>query len=768
MPASGLYAHSVPDQDTDAWEPLSNHLAAVAARAAGFAGWFGFTEPARAAGLLHDIGKAAPGFQAYICGRGSSPDHSTAGAILAVERYGKGIGKLLAFGIAGHHAGLANGSRSGRQTSSLKDRLKAGMRVEPPTGIDLPAAEAVAVPFEGDDGSPFRRAFLARMLFSCLVDADFLETERFYLEAHGESPDRGCDVTLETLRGRLANHMATVRAGAEPGEVNALRAHVLDTVMGRAALPPGLFTLTVPTGGGKTLASLAFALEHAVRHGMRRVIHVIPFTSIVEQTADVFRRALEDDDAILEHHSAFDPEPARGTGKGADDEAADGLRKLRQAAENWDRPVVVTTAVQFFESLFAARTGRCRKLHNIARSVIVLDEAQTLPLKVLRPCLEALTALAAGYGCSVVLCTATQPAVRVEDGLKDGLSAVRELAPEPRDLYVRLKRVTVRRSEAPLSVQELAERMAGEPRILTIVNNRRHARDLFRALDGRDGVRVLTTALCAAHRRAVLAGVREDLRHDRPVRLIATSLVEAGVDLDFPVVYRAMAGLDSIAQAAGRCNRNGRLGREGGRVFVFSPADSDAHKPPPELSQFAEVAAEVLRTHGTDPLGLDTVTAYFADLYWQRELGGDWRAGTSCLDEALVGDRKGILAALLESGRSLDFPFADISDAFRIIDDTQRPVIVPYAPKAADIAELLDALRHAPYPGSIARALQPYTVQIPRSACKRLLEARAAKPVSPEKFGDQFLALDNPDLYDARSGLDWDDPYFRRVEGGIF
>ncbi len=771
-----LYAHSPPDGAVNPrWEPLEEHLAAVGRRAAGFAEAFGFAEAARAAGMLHDAGKASKAFQDYI--RGASRDggdHSTAGAVLAVQRYGTDIGKLLAFGIAGHHAGLANGSRPGRQTSSLKDRLRAGATEQPPPGIDLPTADMVAAPLRGRARTPFGDAFLARMLFSCLVDADFLETERFYMEARGETPDRGCGVALPELRDRLAAHMADLRAKAAPTEVNALRARVLDAVTARAAAPPGLFTLTVPTGGGKTLASLAFALEHAVTFGMRRVIYVIPFTSIIEQTADVFRDALNDDDAILEHHSAFDPDAPRSA-RNPDDEEPDGARKLRQAAENWDRPIVVTTAVQFFESLFAARTGRCRKLHNIAGSVIVLDEAQTLPLNVLRPCLEALKELAplggGAYGCSVVLCTATQPAVRAEDGFRDGLAGARELAPDPEDLHRSLKRVTVRRCDAPLSVDDLAHRMAAEPQCLTIVNSRRHARDLFRAIRGREGARVLTTALCAAHRRADLAEVRADLTAGRPVRLVATSLVEAGVDVDFPVVHRAMAGLDSIAQAAGRCNRNGALGPEGGRVFVFEPAEHEGHRPPKELEQHADVAAEALRTHGADPLGLDAVRAYFADLYWTKSLGGDWRKGTCRLDEARVGDGKnpprGILAALWEAGCSLDFPFADIADAFRIIEDAQLPVIIPYGPKAHDIAALLETLRHAPHPGRIARALQPYLVQVPRAARAHLLDARAARPVCPEKFGDQFVVLENLDLYDAESGLDWDDPHHRSVEGGI-
>ncbi len=767
-----LYAHSAPDQDFSAWEPLRDHLTAVANRAAEFGAVFRSAQAARAMGALHDAGKTAAPYQAYIRGNGPSPDHSTAGAVLACRTYGALPGKLLAFGIAGHHGGLANGSRAGGEGTPLKERLRKGAAPSLPPDLDVaPAADAVLAEVEAHRNDAFAAAFYARMLFSCLVDADFLETERYYAELKEEAPDRGCPLDIKTLRERLTAHLATMAAGLEPplSAVNALRARVLETVLSRAAWAPGLFSLTVPTGGGKTLASLAFALNHALSHPqtLRRVIYVIPFTSIVEQTAGVFRAALGSDDAVLEHHSAYDP-GAEKTGSVRDDEGPDGGRKLRLAAENWDRPVVVTTAVQFFESLFANRRSRCRKLHNIAGSVIVLDEAQTLPLKFLRPCLEALRELARNYGCSVVLCTATQPAVRTEDGFKKGgLDGVRELAPEPEALYRSLKRATVTRCPEPLDLETLAGRLAAEPQVLCIVNNRRHARDLHHALGAQAGARLLTTALCAAHRRRVLADIRATLLAGRPVRLVATSLIEAGVDVSFPAVWRAAAGLDSLAQAAGRCNRHGELGPEGGRVFLFDPLETEDHKPPPELEQFAAVARDALRKHGDDPLSLEAVRFYFKRLYWQRS-GGDWEHGTCDLDGARVGERKGILAAVLESGRELDFPFADIADAFHLIDDTQVPVIVPYDTDDDDLKKQLKALEHVRLPGGIARKLQPYLVQIPRQARKALLAAGSAHAIRDREFGQQFVVLDNHDLYHPITGLNWDDPYLRDVRSGMY
>lgn len=764
-----VYAHSVPGQDEELWETLETHLTNVADRAGKLAATFGGQELARAMGGLHDIGKAQEAFQSYIRGQGASIDHSTAGAVIAERRFPAPFGRMMAYGIAGHHAGLANGVVAGGGLSSLKDRLAAGAASPLPASrltpdLDIaPSAVTLAAPVLSEGFThEFSAAFLIRMLFSCLVDADRLETERFYADVNDDLVERGCPLSVADLRDRLNAHMA--RFNRRNGAVDALRAEVLAAVRARADDEPGLFSLTVPTGGGKTLSSLAFALDHAVRHGLRRVIYVIPFTSIVEQTAAVFRDALGSDDAVLEHHSGFDFGPADGGAP--DDEGKDGVRKLRLAAENWDRPVVVTTAVQFFESLFSNRPSACRKLHAIAGSVVILDEAQTLPLKVLRPCLEALRELARGYRSSVVLCTATQPAVTTEAGFRNGLDKVRELAPDPPALYRRLKRVVVSAIAEPLSDEALADRLLSEPQALCIVNSRRHARDLHRRIAVTEGARHLSTCLCAKHRRAELVVIRQDIKDGKTVRLVSTSLVEAGVDFSFPAVYRAMAGLDSIAQAAGRCNRNGEL-PELGRVFVFDSPETEGHRPPPELALFARTAASVLRAHD-DPLALDTLRAYFQQVYWLR--------GDEDLDSAMVGEGtaviRGILNALHLHRRKHDFPFADIAKAFRIIESPLVPVIVPYRPAGEPdaVPRLLDALRHAPADktGGIARALQPYLVQVPRSARAGLLKAGAAECIRSGEFGDQFVALVNDDLYHPDVGLDWEDPTFRRFETSIF
>lgn len=757
---SQLFAHSLPaPHQRSAWEPLLKHLTEVGEGAAANAAAFSGGEYAKIAGLFHDLGKAKPGFQDYISRPGAPHEpHAGEGALFACNQYGPKIGRLLAYCIAGHHAGLANGVSEGGGTAPLDARLELAELIDPASveGLIVPAPpQSPPGPFAISPNKgehPFATQFLVRMLFSCLVDADFLATEAFYAHAERKAVERGWRGEMPALKATLDLYLG--RFADVQGEVNALRAEVLAACRAKAALAPGLFSLTVPTGGGKTLSALAFALEHARTHNLRRIIYVAPYTTIIEQTADEFRKALKDDDAILEHHSAFDWD--RAPEEDRDDEGPDGLAKLRRAAWNWDRPIVVTTAVQFFESLFANRPSRCRKLHNIAKSVVILDEAQSLPLRLLRPCLAAVKELARGYGTSLVLCTATQPAVRKEDGFgaPEGLSEVREIAPDPLRLYSSLKRVRVEDLKA-IGDDDLAARVASEAQVLCIVNTRRHARELFERLPVDSRVH-LSTLMTPDHRRERLTDVRERLKNEAPVRLIATSLVEAGVDIDFPVVYRALAGIDSIAQASGRCNREGRLGREGGRVYVFAPVDQDGRKPPPDVRQLAEAARTILSKHA-DPLSLEAVRAYFEEVYWRR--------GHAELDAAKVGeDRRysGIMEAIANGAPNLNFDFADIARAFRIIDSAMAPLIVPIEATPHGATERWIAeLRHAPRPSAACRrALQRACVQVPPRVLKALIAARAAEVVRPDDFGDQFVLLNSRDLYSSECGLDWSDPTF--------
>lgn len=783
------FAHSVPGAPETTWEPLSHHLAAVGLTAARFSAAFGAEAAAEAMGRLHDIGKCSAAYQRYIRQDGGAqkgPDHSTAGAKEAVGAYGM-AGRMMAFGVAGHHGGLMDGAR----LSERLDKVLEDYAAWPDHVGALPDAaqvRACVVPGGRNAISPaFSLAFRARMLFSSLVDADFLETERFYALSRNEAePVRGGtvgQVHLDAIRACMARHRR------DDTEVNRLRSAILDHANSKAALPPGLFTLTVPTGGGKTLASLSFALEHALAHDLRRIVYVIPFTSIIEQTAAVFRDdvrlgAVGLGGAVLEHHASFDwdKQPPAG-GNDSEEEGAAGLAKLRRDAENWDAPVVVTTAVQFFESLFAHRTSKARKLHNLARSVIVLDEAQSIPVHLLRPCMAAIDELARNYGASVILCTATQPALRVQDhalprtdamkaaNVREGLDIpeARELAPDPVGLYQKLRRVGVEWRRDPVDDDAIAARFAQTPQMLCIVNARAHAHDLFMKLreQGQEGAAHLTTLMCAKHRRAVLADVRARLQTSLPVRLVATSLIEAGVDVSFPEVWRAAAGLQSIAQAAGRCNRSGELGPLGeafGRAVVFEAA---GRKTPPAIEAFYEPAREILRKDSADVLGLDAVRDYYEALYW--------RQGYAALDKAMLpgGEPVVILRELEESARRIDFPFERIARAFRLIDDAMDSLIVPWDDEARAALRVLEVAEIPP--AGIQRTLQQYVVPVPTRVRADLIAQGAARAIQPDAYGDRFVVLDESRvggtaaLYDSAAGFRIDGDFsVRAAESNIF
>ena len=750
------YAHSVENQPESQWQTLSNHLSQVGEMAAGFATVFGARETARYTGQLHDLGKYTEAFDKRLHG-GPSVDHATAGAKIAVERFGDKAGKLMAFCIAGHHAGLTNGDGEGDNRRTLKQRLelpfdgKALHRLDPVWQQEITLPEKLSAPPLKADAHHkwFSYAFFTRMLYSCLVDADFLDTEAFYSFVENNTIQRGDHPDLNALQQRFnvfiesfrrPDKQSATEAEQRRAALNRLRSNILDHAVAQAGEVPGLFTLTVPTGGGKTFTSMAFALEHAKRHGMRRVIYVIPFTSIIEQNAAEFRKAFGDlgEAAVLEHHSTFDDSKLK------DQHSKD---KLRQASENWDMPVVVTTAVQFFESLFADRSSRCRKLHNIAGSVIILDEAQMLPLNLLLPVMQAIKELARNYRCSVVMCTATQPAVQVEHGFYRGFENVREIAPNPTALFEQLRRTTVQHIGLQTDADLLAK-LGQHRQMLIIVNNRRHARSLYDSAKPLDGVFHLTTLMCAKHRSQMLETIRGRLKNGEPCRVIATSLIEAGVDVDFPLVMRAEAGLDSVAQAAGRCNREGKRLLEESFVWIFQPEAQ--WKAPAELGLLSVVMRSVVRQHANDLLSVEAITDYFSEVYQLK--------GTEL-------DQHRILAMHHNAGSSLNFPFQTIAAKFRMIETHMQPLIIPFDDEAE---RLIDSLRHADQIGGLLRKLQPYIVQIPASALDALLKAGRIEAINEHTFGKQFYNLIGLDLYDEVAGFSWEDIAFLRVEGLVF
>ena len=756
------YAHSAQDKlgnllPYEHWQTLQNHSVNVGVMAAEFARVFGAQEIACQTGKLHDLGKYSEAFDRRLHG-GPSVDHATAGAKVAIERWGNVIGKLMAFCIAGHHAGLANGNGEGDNRRTLKQRLALQF------GADIPALDNLwqqeiklpqnlsAPPLKADAHHPFfSYAFFTRMLYSCLVDADYLDTEAFYLNLENNAVERGGYPDLNALqrnfnqfindfRRRIAQAPEQTEAEKRNAALNRLRSEILDHAVEQAAQPQGLFTLTVPTGGGKTFTSMAFALEHAKRHGMRRVIYVIPFTSIIEQNAAEFRKAFGElgEQAVLEHHSTFNDDKLQN-------EAT--KDKLRLASENWDVPIVVTTAVQFFESLFADRSSRCRKLHNIAGSVIILDEAQMLPLNLLLPIMQAIKELSQNYRCSVVMCTATQPAVQAENGFYRGFENVSEIAPKPTALFDKLRRTTVQHIGTQTDADLLAK-LGEHPQMLVIVNNRRHARSLYDQAKHLEGTFHLTTLMCAKHRSQKLDEIRGRLKSGEPCRVIATSLIEAGVDVDFPLVMRAEAGLDSVAQAAGRCNREGKRPSENSFVWIFAPEEQ--WKAPPELAAQAAIMRLTADSFSDDLLSIQAVAAYFAELYQLK--------GSEL-------DNKKILKMHNDTGQSLDFPFQTIADKFLMIESHMQPLIIPFNNEAEN---LISSLHHADYIGGLLRKLQPYTVQIPESALAALYKAGRIEPINEKNFGKQFYTLIGLDLYDEVAGLSWEDVEFLKGESLVF
>ena len=728
------YAHSLVGKPSSDWQPLEEHLKNVAEKARSFAEKFDARDWGYLAGLWHDIGKYSDEFQqklniqegsdVHIETRPGQVDHSTAGAQHAFKS-SDDKGKMLAYAIAGHHAGLLDGKSN---DACLYNRLK---KEDIPNYYSCPehilnAKSLGDLPFALNVHNPkrfaFQISFFIRMIYSCLVDADFLDTEAFM--DREKSLWRKGYPSLPELNNRLGSALNQLSKDAPPTPINKHRAAILENCFDAAELPQGLFSLTVPTGGGKTLSSLAFAMKHALKHGLERVIYVIPYTSIIEQNAAVFREILGED-AVLEHHSSFDPNEED--------------HRSRLASENWDAPIIVTTNVQFFESLYRCRSSRCRKIHNISNSVVILDEAQMLPVPLLKPCLEVLRELSSAYKTSIVLCTATQPALSTTDTFKDGLEGVHEIVSDPGKLYVEFKRVRVEKLPV-ISDDELADRLNEHKQILCIVNTRGHARRTFeRIRDGEGGCYHLSALMCPEHRTTTLNKIRSALVDGSPCRVISTQLIEAGVDIDFPVVFRSAAGIDSIAQAAGRCNREGKF-LEGGQVFIFSPEDGS---PPGHFRQTAQTAETVMRHHD-DFLSLEAVTEYFMTLYWMKG---------KKLDEYQILDDLG------EGAKNGDFPFRIVDKKFKIIKDGAESIIIPWNKEAEKI---ISGLRYSEYPALFARKAQRFTVQV----YPKVLSSLECVG-SVERLHDQYCVLINMDIYRDDLGLCPEDPTFHRPESLI-
>jgi CRISPR-associated endonuclease/helicase Cas3 len=709
------YAHSTDRQDKYDWQFLKDHLENVADIASGFSREFNAKEFGYSAGLLHDIGKYSPEFQRRLDGAKIRVDHSTAGALEAKKLYGIFQSRILEYVITGHHGGLLN---YGTKECGLDERLSRPVLSDYSaykneiSAPDLSKVRPSLTPINNKLG--FAISFYIRMLFSCLVDADFLDTERFL------SPDksslRGQYEPFDDLFLKFDNYMKAKLSTSEENPINRYRREIYEQCIEKAELPPQIFSLTVPTGGGKTLSSMAFALDHLRKHNLNRILYVIPYTSIIEQNADIFREIFGNKN-VLEHHSNYDP-------KNEKSESTDLLQeKLKLSSENWDIPIIITTNVQFFESLFSNRVSRCRKLHNLAKSVIILDEAQMLPTGFLKPCLSALSELVVNYGSTVVICTATQPNL---NGLLDENIKPVEITRSPQELYEAFRRVHVT-DLGDIDDSDLSARLNAHKQALCIVNTRKHAQKLYEQLSESESCYHLSARMCPVHRRMKLKKIKNLLKEGAECRVISTQLIEAGVDIDFPAVYRAISGIDSVCQASGRCNREGKMAS--GEVYIFRSTE-DYGKATHWQSRVAEIGSMIFE-EWDDPLSLPAVDSYFEKLYSYE---GDKL------------DKKRILPSFEERLRDVAFPFEDVADAFNLIGNDTRDIIIPYDDKARSI---IKQMQQTGFPGKYARNLQGYTVSIYVEEFKVLEKDNAISSIA-----DRFFVLNKlEDYYSEDTGL---------------
>ena len=703
MDTYAYLAHLTEDGRT---QTILEHLKGTASLCSAFAAAFDAEAQGHLAGMAHDIGKYSAAFQRRLHG-GPKVDHASAGAFECLKTQQL----AAAFAISGHHGGLPDGGSRGDAAGAGTfwgriNRASQGNLEDYhawQSEFSLPHANTPAFA-----GTRLEGMFFTRMLFSCLVDADYTDTGAFmdnspYLPASSSS--------MEELWRRLETYVS----GWFPpkGALNMQRCVILEQCMSAGAqYGPGLFTLTVPTGGGKTVASLSFALAQAKARRMKRIVYVIPYTSIIEQTAQAFREILGDEN-VLEFHSGvqFDQQE--------DDASSPEAVPLTRSVETWDVPVIVTTAVQFFESLYACQPSKCRKLHNLAQSVLIFDEAQMLPLPYLRPCVWAIAQLVRHYGASAVLCTATQPAL---DPIFQEFAPeipIREICPMAEAHWESFRRVSFQQA-GTLSWMDLAARLQQQEQVLCVVNTRRAAREVFHQLSG-SGNFHLSTLMYPAHRRRILDEIRRRLRDGLPCRVVSTSLIEAGVDVDFPAVYRELSGLDSILQAAGRCNREGKRPPEDSIVTIFQGED-----PPPRLFETSIGAGKIVLDHCQDVSSRAAIHTYFSTLL---DLKG-----------AEAQDAHHILP-LMESEF---FPFRTVAERFHLIESPTTTVYLPLEEGAG----LVELLRSVQYSRTLYRRLGQYGVSVYPQHLAALEQAGAL-----EHLEDGSVVLRDIGLYTQTTGL---------------
>jgi CRISPR-associated endonuclease/helicase Cas3 len=680
-------AHTPSDDRPGQWHDLKAHLGKVAAKAKAFATKFNAGELAYFAGLWHDLGKYNPKFQKYLeqCEIAAQTNteeprekvpHAIHGAKLALEKFSP-IAQL----IYGHHGGLPQASHMNNRIAEVDEALfQQILKNAASESIDFEINQIAFEQLEALAPEPYAFELLLRLLFSCLVDADYLDTESHF--DPNLAAQRGSQITISDLWGMLKTAQEELLTNAEDTPINQVRAEVYQACVEAATSVPGVFRLAVPTGGGKTRSGLAFALAHAQEYKLERVIIAVPYTSIIEQTVTVYQNIFGKE-SVLEHHSAVRPEA------GNEEDARARQAQARLATQNWDAPLIVTTTVQLFESLLANRTSRCRKLHNITKSVIILDEVQTLPAGLLTPILSVLKELCRQYQVSIVLCTATQPALEGDTPYLSGFptDTVRDIIPKSRaeEHFKTLSRVKYTIQPKEWSWTEVAQSVREHQQALVICNTRKDALTVFDQLSGSEDDHLfhLSTLLCGQHRREILRQVKQHLKQKQPCLLISTQVVEAGVDLDFPVVYRALGPLDRIVQAAGRCNREGRMS-EKGQVIIFSPQEGNL--PPGEYRKAFEETLILLKREELDWNDPGIFKDYFQRLYQGLEL-----------DTNQVQPYR----------HNFDYP--EVAKRFKLIPDDTTPVVIEYNNQ---VSQLVHRIRHYGLRSGDIKALQPYLVSL--------------------------------------------------------
>lgn len=691
-------------------QTIKEHLEGTAQLSAEFAKTFGCEEWGYCCGMLHDIGKYSEAFQKHIRGTEGIVDHATAGAQLCRDL--KGFYVLLAYCIAGHHAGLPDtGAKSddGR-CKSMMGRLK--KKIEPydrfKSEIEIPSLRTF--PFTskyrgGEKDSAFVFSMLIRMLFSSLVDADYLDTEKFMKQGNVL---RNKGQSMDDLLKKAMQYVGSWLQSSKTDTVNGRRTEILRNCIKNGEKNKNLFRLTVPTGGGKTIASLLFSLVHAQKNHMDRIIYVIPYTSIIEQNAQVFREILGDEN-VLENHCNVEYQ---------DNEE---LKPMQLAAENWDKPIVVTTNVQFFESLFSNKSSKCRKLHNIANSVIIFDEAQMLPLDYLKPCVAVIEELLRHYECSAILCTATQPALQSFFSKERELI---ELCPDREQQFDFFKRTKLHNLNT-VSEEQLVNMLSKENQALCILNTKDSVNKIYQKIRG-EGVYYLSTYMYPAHRRKVIAEIKERLLDNRKCIVISTSLVEAGVDFDFKSVYRELAGLDSIIQAAGRCNRERKRLAEDSLVYIFQ---IEGTKNIPSQNKQIEATKYVLETE-EDIMSQKAIKKYFEIVYYFQGEGLDKKK-------------------IMEQFHHNIYPFATVAKEFKLIEQNTRSIFINKEEEAEDI---LQEMHWKGATKELMRKAGKYVVNVYENVYNRLYETGMLLPVSEENNEDFFILRD-VELYTWECGL---------------